>query len=114
MVEWVRQIISELNVSGFESLKPRPASGCRPRILDDEIRLEIVNMALTPPQRPDYPFTQWLLEEAGESTHRGGNSCGHKRLQLSEGTDFRGAVLPGSVHMEGQQRSATCLDLETV
>ena len=54
-VEWVRHIINEFNASGFDSL--------RPGTFDDEIRLEIVNMALTPPQKLGYPFTQWPLRK---------------------------------------------------
>ena len=62
-VEWVRHIINEFNASGFDSLKPKPAAGGRPRTFDDEIRLEIVNMALTPPPKLGYPFTQWSLRK---------------------------------------------------
>ena len=58
-LEWVRHIINEFNASGFDSLRPKPAAGGRPRTFDDEIRLEIVNMALTPPPKLGYPFTQW-------------------------------------------------------
>lgn len=47
-VEWVRHIITEFNASGFDSLKPKPAAGGRPWPFGDEIRPEIVNMALTP------------------------------------------------------------------
>ena len=57
-VEWVRHIIHEFNTRGFESLKPllnRGGTG-RPRKFADEIRLEMVNMALTPPSSLGYPF----------------------------------------------------------
>ena len=57
-VEWVRHIINEFNARGFDSL--------RPRTFDDEIRLEIVNMALTPPPKLGYPFHPVVAEEAFE------------------------------------------------
>lgn len=62
-MEWVRHIINEFNASGFDSLRPKPATGGRPRTFDDEIRLEIVNMALTPLLKLGYPFTQWSLRK---------------------------------------------------
>ena len=62
-MEWVRHIINEFNASGFDSLSPKPTAGGRPRTFDDEIRLEIVNMALTPPPKLGYPFTQWSLRK---------------------------------------------------
>ena len=60
-MEWVRHIINEFNASGLDSLRPKPAAGGRLRTFDDEIRLEIVNVALTPPPKLGYPFTQWSL-----------------------------------------------------
>ncbi|MEM2870098.1 MAG: IS630 family transposase [Thermoplasmata archaeon] len=62
-VEWVRHIISEFNKSGFDSLSPKPAKGGRPRVFDDEIRLQMVNVALTPPPKLGYPFRQWSLRK---------------------------------------------------
>ena len=50
-VERTRHIIHEFNEKGFDSLKPPPNKGGagRPRKFVDETRLEMVNMALTPP-----------------------------------------------------------------
>ena len=64
-VEWVRHIIHEFNARGFESLKSSPNRGGtgRPRKFADEIRLEMVNMALTPPSSLGYPFTTWSLRK---------------------------------------------------
>ena len=64
-VEWTMHIIHEFNEKGFESLKPQPNRGGtgRPRKFVDEIRLEMVNMALTPPSSLGYPFTTWSLRK---------------------------------------------------
>lgn len=62
-VEWVWHIIREFNASGFDSLSPKPAVGGRPMAFDDEIRLEMVNMALTPPPKLGYAFRQWSLRK---------------------------------------------------
>lgn len=62
-VEWVRHIIKEFNRVGFEALDPKPRSGGRPRIFDDEIRLEMVNLALTSPKSLGYPFQSWSLRK---------------------------------------------------
>ena len=56
-VEWVRHIINEFNASGFVSL--------RRRTFDDEIRLEMVNMAPTPQPKLGHPFTRWSLRKPG-------------------------------------------------
>jgi transposase len=60
-VEWVRHIIKDFNKKGFKALDPKPPAGGRPRKFDDEIRLEMVNLALTPPRDAGYPFQQWSL-----------------------------------------------------
>jgi transposase len=64
-VEWTRHIIHEFNEKGFDSLKPLPNKGGtgRPRKFVDEIRLEMVNVALTPPSSMGYPFTTWSLRK---------------------------------------------------
>ena len=62
-MEWIRQIISEFNVRSFDSLETKPAARGKPRIFDDEIRLEIVNKALTPPPKFGHHFTQWSLRK---------------------------------------------------
>ncbi|MCL5253659.1 MAG: helix-turn-helix domain-containing protein [Candidatus Thermoplasmatota archaeon] len=64
-VEWTRHIIHEFNEKGFDSLKPLPNNGGtgRPRKFADEIRLEMVNMALTPPSSMGCPFTTWSLRK---------------------------------------------------
>ena len=64
-VEWTRHIIHEFNENGFDSLKPLPNRGGTGRLRKfvDEIRLEMVNMALTPPSSLGYPFTTWSLRK---------------------------------------------------
>jgi transposase len=62
-VEWVRHIIKEFNTHGFDSLTPKPRGGGRPRKFYDEIRLEMVNLALTPPPKLGYRFQQWSLRK---------------------------------------------------
>lgn len=65
--EWVRHIIKEFNDKGFDSLRPQPRGGGRPRVFDDEIRLEMVNLALTPPRKLGYPFEKWSLRKLREA-----------------------------------------------
>ena len=55
-MEWVRHIINEVNASGFDSLRPKPVAGGTQRTFDDEIRLGIANMALTPPAEAWLPL----------------------------------------------------------
>ena len=64
-VEWTRHIIHEFNENGFDSLKPLPNRGGTGRLRKfvDEIRLEMVNMALMPPSSMGYPFTTWSLRK---------------------------------------------------
>jgi transposase len=64
--DWVRHIITEFNEHGFDSLNPKPRSGGRPPKFDDEIRLEMVNLALTPPPKLGYPFQKWSLRKLRE------------------------------------------------
>jgi transposase len=65
--DWVRHIIKEFNEQGFDSLRPKPRGGGRPRVFDDEIRLEMVNLALTPPRTLGYPFEKWSLRKLREA-----------------------------------------------
>jgi transposase len=56
----VRTIIKRFNEEGFSSLKSN-YSGGRPPKFDKEIRLDIVDTAMSRPQDLGLPFTQWSL-----------------------------------------------------
>lgn len=56
----VRIIIKRFNEEGFSSLKSNYGGG-RPPKFDKEIRLDIVDTAMSRPQDLGLPFTQWSL-----------------------------------------------------
>ncbi len=56
----VRTIIKRFNEEGFSSLKSHYGGG-RPPTFDKEVRLDIVDTAMSRPQDLGLPFTQWSL-----------------------------------------------------
>jgi transposase len=56
----VRAIIKKFNKEGFSSLKSNYGGG-RPPKFEKEIRLDIVDTAMSRPQDLGLPFTQWSL-----------------------------------------------------
>jgi transposase len=61
-VTYIRKIINAFNRDGLNSLKARYGIG-RPRTFNDEVCAKIIEVALTPPDKLGYPFTQWSLDK---------------------------------------------------
>lgn len=58
--EYVRELIRRFNDDGFDALKPRPRPG-RPKVLSEEEKSVIAEIATAPPQAFGRPFNQWSL-----------------------------------------------------
>jgi len=61
----VRTIINRFNAKGFSSLRSNYGGG-RPPKFDNEIRLDIVDVAMSRSQDLGLPFTHWSLEKLKE------------------------------------------------
>lgn len=61
-VEYVRKLIRRFNQEGLQLFEERSPKG-RPIVFGEEIRAEIVEIALSPPALLGQPFTRWSLEK---------------------------------------------------
>lgn len=61
----IRSVLKEFNERGFEALKAGKSTG-RPRRFTDEVREQIVQIALSHPRKLGKPFTHWSLAKLRE------------------------------------------------
>jgi transposase len=63
--EYVRELIRRFNKEGVAIFTERPRSG-RPIEFTEEVRADIMNVALAPPKLLGLPFTKWSLAKLSE------------------------------------------------
>lgn len=60
--DYVRKVIGRFNEEGLDSLWAQYANGGAPKKVQPEHEVNLVELALTPPNLIGYPFTHWSLE----------------------------------------------------
>lgn len=63
--EYVRELIRRFNREGLDLLEVKSRSG-RPVTFDEEIKAEIVEIALSPPRLLSMPFSRWSIAKIRE------------------------------------------------
>jgi transposase len=60
--EYLRRLLRDFNDEGFDALKPRPHTGRRASLTEEEASI-VVEVATAPPQAFGRPFNQWSLRK---------------------------------------------------